>query len=276
METLDKGTIEKLIVPHLSKGKRGFKSQIPPFQVVMAIFYRLKTGCQWRELPLKQFTDTVEMSWESVYYYFNKWSKDGSWRLVWISLLRSKRSLLDLSSVQLDGSHTLAKRGGQAVGYQGRKASKTSNSLFLADNTGQMLSLSEPQEGQHHDLYQIKALFTELCGLLKEADIDSRGVFLNADPGFDSKELRSACIEKEIEANIKPNPRNKEKDKDENWYFDEELYKRRMVIEHANAWMDGFKGLIIRYETLVRNWMAMHWMAFSVFFLGRINKQAKV
>lgn len=276
MGTVDKGTIEELIVPHLSKGKRGFKSRIPSYQVVLAIFYRLKTGCQWRELPLKQFTGTVEMSWESVYYYFNKWSKDGSWRSAWIALLRSNHALLDLSSVQLDGSHTVAKRGGQVVGYQGRKASKTSNALFLPDNTGLMLALSQPQEGQHHDLYQIKALFTELCGLLKDANIDSRGVFLNADPGFDSKELRSVCIEKEIEANIKANPRNKEKHKEENWYFDEELYKRRTVIEHANAWMDGFKGLVIRYEVLTRNWMAMHWMAFSVFFLGKINKKTKV
>lgn len=276
MGTVDKGTIDELIVPHLSKGKRGFKSKIPVNQIVLAIFYRLKTGCQWRELPIKQFSDTVAMSWESVYYYFNKWGKDGFWRAVWIALLRSKRACLDLSSVQLDGSHTVAKRGGQAVGYQGRKASKTSNALFLADNTGQMLALSEPQEGQHHDLYQIKALFTELCDLLKQADIESRGIFLNADPGFDSKELRSACTQKEIEANIKPNPRNQEKDKDEDYYFDEELYKRRTVIEHSNAWMDGFKGLVIRYETSVRNWMAMHWMAFSVFFLGRINKKTKV
>lgn len=177
MGTVDKGTIEELILPHLSKGKRGFKSKIPLSGVVMAIFYRLKTGCQWRELPLRQFTDTVEMSWESVYYYFDKWSKEGSWRAVWVSLLRSKRALLDLSSVQLDGSHTVAKRGGQAVGYQGRKASKTSNALFLSDNTGLMLALSEPQEGQHHDLYKIKALLTELCGLLKEAGIGSKGVF---------------------------------------------------------------------------------------------------
>jgi len=274
LETVDKGTIERLIVPHLSKGKRGFKSKIPLCEVVMAIFYRLKTGCQWRGLPLKQFTDTVEMSWGSVYYYFNKWGKDGSWRSVWIALLRSKRAFLDLSPVQLDGSHTTAKRGGQAVGYQGRKASKTSNALFLSDNTGLMLALSGPQEGQHHDLYKIKALFAELCGLLKEAHIDSRGVFLNADAGSRSNELRSACIEKGIGANIKPNLRNK--DKYEGGYFDEELYKRRTVIEHANAWMDGFKGLVIRYETLVRNWMAMHRMAFSVFFLRRINKQAKV
>ena len=65
-----------------------------------------------------------------------------------------------------------------------------------------MLALSEPQQGQHHDLYPIKALFTELCELLKQAGIDSRGVFLNADPGFDSNELRSACIQEEIEANL--------------------------------------------------------------------------
>ena len=112
MGTVDKGTIDELIVPHLSKGKRGFKSKIPFTQVVLAIFYRLKTGCQQRELPLKQFTDTVGMSWESVYYYFNKWSKDGSWKSVWIALLHSKRALLDISLVQLDGSHTPAKRGG--------------------------------------------------------------------------------------------------------------------------------------------------------------------
>jgi len=273
---VDKDTIEKIIVPHLSKGKRGFKSKTPVFQIVRAILYRLKTGCQWRELPLKQFIDHTPMSWQSVYYYFNKWCRDGSWRNLWIALLRSYRSYLDLSSVQLDGSHTPAKRGGQAVGYQGRKASKTSNALFLADNTGQMLALSEPQPGQHHDLYEIKVLFAELCGVLKEAAIDIKGIFLNADAGFDGQELRSACVEKEIEANIKPNPRNNKGNDTEDHFFDEQLYKRRTVIEQANAWMDSYKALLIRYEVLTVNWMAMHWMAFSVFFLKRINKKIKV
>jgi transposase len=274
--TIDKDTIEKLIVPYLSKGKRGFKAKTPLSEIVMAIFYRLKTGCQWRELPLRQFMDSPQTGWQSVYYYFNKWSRDGSWKQVWVNLLKANHRYLDLSSVQLDGSHTPAKRGGQAVGYQGRKASKTSNALFLSDNTGQMLALSAPQQGQHHDLYEIKTLFAELCGLLKDADINCKGIFLNMDPGFDSKELRSVCSREEIEANIKPNRRNNEADMDEDYCFDEELYKRRTVIEHANAWMDGFKGLLVRYETLARNWMSMHWMAFSVFFLKRINKQEKV
>ena len=96
---------------------------------------------------------------------------------------------------------------------------------------------------------------------------------MNADSGFDSKELRAVCAKEEIQANIKSNPRNnnnKENGLDEQ-YFDEELYKKRTVIEQANAWMDSYKALLIRYETLARNWMA-----FSAFFLNRINKKSKV
>ena len=33
-------------------------------------------------------------------------------------------------------------------------------------------------------------------------------------------------------------------------YFDEELYKNRFKIEQANGWLDGYKGLIMRYEYL--------------------------
>jgi putative transposase len=41
--------------------------------VVNGIFYRNKSGCQWRMLP-KEYGP-----WESVYYYFAKWRKDGTW-----------------------------------------------------------------------------------------------------------------------------------------------------------------------------------------------------
>ena len=53
-----------------------------------------------------------------------------------INSLRLNWCILDLSSVQFDGSHTLAKNDGAAIGYQGRKAGRTTNALFLADNQG--------------------------------------------------------------------------------------------------------------------------------------------
>ena len=58
--------------------------------------------------------------------------------------------------------------------------------------------------------------------------------------------------------------------------FDEELYKRRLVIEHAFAWLDSFKALVIRYETRVRNWQTLHFMAFICLFLRKITKTVKV
>lgn len=281
MGILNKDTIERWIIPHLTRGKRGFDVSVPVVEIVAAILYRLKTGCQWRELPLKEFFSDKSLTWNSVFYHFNKWSKAGCWQKVWINLLKSNYKYLDLSSVELDGSHTPAKNGGAAVGYQGRKACRTTNSLFLCENQGIMLAMATPQEGQHHDLFQIQALFQEIGEILKQAGIDLNGLFLNADPGFDSEGFKQACQQEGIIPNVKPNPRNASP-KDEEPYesgtpiFDEELYKERYVIERANAWIDAFKALIVRFEFTVRNWMAFHFLAFTVIFLRKINKLMKV
>lgn len=278
MGILNKDTIETWILPHLTIGIRGFETTVPLTEVVSAIFYRLKTGCQWRELPTKEFFGNKTLSWNSVYYYFNKWSKAGCWKKIWLNLLRLNLKYLDLSSAEFDGSHTPAKNGGDAVGYQGRKACYTTNSLFMSDNQGVMLAMSTPQEGQHHDLFQIQELFDEICSLLKEAEINLDGLFLNADPGFDSDSFRQACEKENIIPNVKANPRNtseKEAMPYENGthIFDDELYKDRSVIEHSNAWIDGFKALLVRFEFSTRNWMALHFMAFLVIFLRKINKK---
>lgn len=52
-------------------------------QVVNAILYVLKTGCQWRQLP-RDFP-----VWSAVYYYFYCWSHNGTWERLH-HLLRSR------------------------------------------------------------------------------------------------------------------------------------------------------------------------------------------
>ena len=271
MEVLNKSTIEQWIVPYLSVGKRGAKAAVALSDVVAAILHRLKTGEQWRCLPLKEFFAPGTITWNGVYYYFNKWFKDGSFQKAWIAILQQYKKLVDLSSLQLDGSHTIARQGGEAVGYQGRKKAKTTNALFFSDQQGLPLMMGEPQAGHHNDVYQIRYLFEQMCQLLEQAGLSLKGVFMNADAGFDTQELRRLCTEKEIEANIADNPRNREELSEQYQYFDEQLYKERFVIERTNAWLDGFKGLLIRYEKKVKSWMAQHWLAFSVILLRKIN-----
>ncbi len=281
MGIISKDMIEKWILPQLPVGSRGFETTVPLTEIVECILYRLKTGCQWRELPTKEFFTGKILHWNTVYYYFNKWSKADCWKKIWILILTNNIKHLDLSSIELDGSHTLCKNGGDAVGYQGRKAANTTNALFVSDNQGVMLAISTSQEGQHHDLYEIQTLFEEICTLLKQAGINLKGLFLNADPGFDSNEFRKACQQEQMMANIKPNPRNQAHQENQPYQsgthiFDEELYKDRSVIEHANAWMDGFKALLIRFEFCVKNWMSLHFIAFSIIFLRKINRIKKV
>ena len=91
-----------------------------------------------------------------------------------------------------------------------------------------------------------------------------RGVFMNADSGFDAQVVHKKCEDAGIEANIHHNTRNTQQLDEQYRYFDERLYKRRFVIERMNAWLDSFKALLIRFETRVKNWMALHFLAFTV------------
>lgn len=274
MEVLSSSSIETYIIASLSIGSRGKTDEVPTLAIVQAILYRVKTGCQWRSLPVKQFFTTTPYTWQGVYHHYRQWIADGSWRAAFVALLKEHPHVIDLSSGQLDASHTPAKRGGQAVGYQGRKRCKTTNCAVLSDKNGTPLTLATPRSGEHHDTFEIEEILREMIALLLEAGIDVQGIFLNADAAFDTVLVRSVCAEFGIEANIPINPRNgSTKERDE--YFDDELYKQRTVIEHTFAWLDAFKGLLVRYETKLKHWTAMNVIGFIIIFIRRILKLQK-
>lgn len=134
------------------------------------------------------------MSWQGVYYHFNEWRGDGSWKKRWIILLHWHKSRLDLSSIQLDGSHSHTHNGDEAISYQGRKAARITNLVFLADKTGQPLACASPQAGNHHALFAIETSFGERCDLIEEAQVSLEGFFLDANRGFDAKVFRDDCF----------------------------------------------------------------------------------
>ena len=257
---------KKELCPYLRFGNSYENTKVEKHQVVQAIIHRLKTGCQWRELPMKQFF-AVEYKWQAVYYHFRKWSSDGSWEKLWKNLLSKHKSMLDLSSIQLDGTHTIVKRGGEKVGYQGRKKSKTTNLLMMTDNRGTPLACSDPIAGNHHDSHNLVATADKMVCSVDAAGISTEGLFLNADAGFDHKAFRVYCDSKEIIHNIDKNQRNGNK---EEYLFDALLYRCRFVIERTNAWLDAFKALLVRFETKQLHWRALHLIAFSVILLRRL------
>jgi transposase len=73
-----------ILEPYIKKEKRrGPKSRTDLRLVTNGIFYRLRTGCQWRLLP-KEYGD-----WRKVSAYWYRWSANGLWEKI-NTVLREK------------------------------------------------------------------------------------------------------------------------------------------------------------------------------------------
>ena len=75
-----------LVAPYLPPNRgRGRPTQLDLRAVLNALLYFTRTGCQWRLLP-REFPP-----WESVRYYFDKWTRDGTLEHVQRELVRQAR-----------------------------------------------------------------------------------------------------------------------------------------------------------------------------------------
>lgn len=109
---VNKKQFRQVIEPRLSKAKRGYVSEQPLYKIFNYILYQLYTGCQWEALPIERTPDGHPiMSYQVPYYHFRKWSKDGSLQRLFDASIVSVRGELNLSELNLDGSHSAAKKG---------------------------------------------------------------------------------------------------------------------------------------------------------------------
>lgn len=269
---ISKGMITRYILPYLSKAKRGFECSVPLWEVVNAILYKFRTGIQWSLLPCKSLILSNKIRYGAIYHHFSKWSKDGSWHRAWIYLLKNNRHLLDLSLVALDGTHSLAKRGGEGVAYQRRRRAKTTNALWLTDRLGNVVAFFPPIAGNHNDLYGLANQLPLIVEQLKQSNISVEGWFLNTDAGFDSKEFRLACEEQGIILNCPCNRRRAKQIEDDAPLFDELMYEQRFVIERTNAWMDNNRSILNRFDTSIQSWTAWHYIFSILFWIKRVEK----
>jgi transposase len=238
------------------------------------ILYRLHTGCQWDELPLDpdpNDPEKKEISWHAVYYHYRKWSRDGSFKKVWQSSINRIKADLDLSEINLDGTHTLAKKGGQSVAYQGRKKGKTSNILPFMDGKGYVISTTGIIAGNHHDAFNLKVHLQQAFKSMKKLGLDIAGAFFNADKAFDTRPARKTCFNHGLIPNIAENKRNRQQPKrGRKRLFNAEVYDHRFTAERTFAWVDKFKQLLIRFERKDVFWLASHFVAFSMINLRHI------
>lgn len=72
-----------------------YKNVISRHLIVNAIFYQLKNGCQWRDLP----ADFPK--WQTVYSQFRRWKLSGAWEKVLAELTISEREQVKKTNIRV-------------------------------------------------------------------------------------------------------------------------------------------------------------------------------
>jgi hypothetical protein len=191
---------------------------------------------------------------------------------VWQHSLDTIRNLLDVSELNLDGSHTIAKKGGEFVFYQGRKKAKTSNILPIFDQHGYVLASTGIVAGNHNDAFNLKLHLQSALKWIKKQDLSIQGSYFNADSAFDTKEARKVYFNHKLLPNIPENKRNRQQAKlGPKRMFNQDVYKRRFTAERSFAWIDKFRALLVRYERRDIYFLSGHYIAFAMINLHNVT-----
>lgn len=108
--------------------------------IINALFYLVKTGCQWRMLP------STYPPWQLVYYYFRTWKRDGTVELLhdklveWVRLKKGKRAEPSAGIIDTQCAATTSV-GGEQRGFDAFKKVKGRKRHILTDTLGLLISV---------------------------------------------------------------------------------------------------------------------------------------
>jgi len=223
--------------------------------VLNGILYVNKTGCQWRLLP-GDFGN-----WNTVYGYFNKWSKDKTWKKIMDTLRKKVRKRAgrneNPSAGSVDAQSVKSSLQGEEVGFDGGKKVKGRKRHILVDTLGLLLVIivTPANEGDRSGLKRLLVdYFSNGINRLRKIWVDGgySGV-----PIFEwVKNLKKTwCVDLEV---------TEKEGKGFN------VVKKRWVVERTFAWIFNFRRNSKDYEILTRNSEAMIQISMIGILLRRI------
>lgn len=128
--------IKPLLQP--KKKRQGRPAEVDLRRIVNAIFYISRSGCQYRMLP-HDFPP-----WQTVYYYFRKWQKDGTLKRVHDALreqVREQEKPSPRTTASVDSQTTDSAGAQEDRGYDGGKKLEGRKRHMVVDSLGLVLAV---------------------------------------------------------------------------------------------------------------------------------------
>ncbi len=177
---------------------------------------------------------------------------------------------LALDVLHGDGTNTIAKKGGEAIGYVNiHTGSKT---LSVIDNQGNVIDLMDVKAASIPDISLLSNALEGRRAVTRAVGLNLERVPLNLDAGFDSRVNRKLIFNCGLVPNLKENPRNRKRPKrGRPRLWDKAIYALRFAVERTFAWEDKFRRVLIRFETKKAHYLGFKYLAYtfevSVFLL---------
>ncbi len=242
------------ISPHVPYGLRGPDTCIGWHEIFNYILFVLDTGIQWSRLPIRinPSTNKPVISHKRIHAHFMRLiAFDGPIKM-FISTLKALVSadMLDISALFGDGTATVAKAGGDNIGYNGYKHHKGDKIIAICDRNRNIIAPLVAAPGNESEMKLFPKSLKQLKTITKAVGLTIKNAVMCLDGGFDSTANRKHIANAGMTPNINENPRNRKSIKrGRKRFFNPKLSDERFeTIELVFAWEDTFRRLIVRHE----------------------------